>query len=84
MQSVRWDAGGEWNRPDVSLGLGLAGFGFNDRRHGGLGVGLRMMFTPRTDVDGALPACGGPCNQATAPTGWDRSFLFDITVIFGK
>jgi hypothetical protein len=84
MQSIRWDAGGEWNRPDLSLGLGLAGFGFNKRRHGGLGIGLRMMFTPRTDVEGAMPACGGPCDHASGPTGWDRSFLFDITVTFGR
>ena len=84
MQRIQWDAGGEWNRPDVSLGLGLAGFGFNANRHGGLGVGLRMMFTPRTDVEGAMPTCGGPCDQASAPAGWDRSFLFDITVTFGQ
>ncbi len=84
MQSIRWDAGGEWNRPDLSLGLGLAGFGFNARRHAGLGVGLRMMFTPRTDVDAALPACGGPCDHASGPSGWDRSFLFDLTVTFGQ
>jgi hypothetical protein len=84
MQRIQWDTGGEWNRPDLSLGLGLAGFGFNKNRHGGLGVGLRMMFTPRTDVEGAMPACGGPCDKASAPAGWDRSFLFDISVSFGK
>jgi len=63
---------------------GLEQAPLGQRLDGGLGVGLRMMFTPRTDVEGAMPACGGPCDQASAPAGWDRSFLFDITVTFGK
>jgi len=85
VQMIRWDAGGEWNRPDLSLGLGLAGFGFNGSRHGGLGVGLRMMFTPRSDLsEGAPVACGGPCDRSSAATRWDRSFLFDVTVTFGQ
>lgn len=84
LQHFRWDAGGTWTRPDLSLGFGGALWGQSDHKHGGLSVGLRINLARRSDAEGAPVACGGPCDTATTPTGWDRSFLFDITVMFGK
>ncbi|MCX5748165.1 MAG: hypothetical protein NT062_37375 [Proteobacteria bacterium] len=84
LQHFRWDAGGVWTRPDLSLGLGGALWGQGDHRHGGFAVALRVNLARRDDnTDGPI-ACGGPCDQATKPVGWDRSFLFDMTVMFGK
>ena len=85
MQHVRWDAGGVWTRPDVALGLGGTILGLGAHEHGGFSLGLRVMLAPRSDVAAGAPAvCGGPCDRATAPAGWDRSFLFDMTVPFGR
>lgn len=84
LQHFRWDAGGTWTRPDISLGFGGASWGQGDDKHGGLSVGLRINLARRSDAEGAPVACGGPCDMATKPTGWDRSFLFDITLMFGK
>lgn len=80
-----WDAGGVWTRPDLELGLGLASWGASDARHGGLSLGIHVTIAHRNDVSPyAPPACGGPCDMATPPTGWDRSFLFDTTIMFGR
>lgn len=84
VQRFRWDAGGVWTRPDLALGLGFTLWGAGDRQHGGGSVGLRVTLAPRDDVEGAPPACGGPCDAATPPTGWDRSFLLDLTMHFGR
>lgn len=85
VQHVRWDAGGVWTRPDIALGLGGTILGLGKHEHGGFSLGLRIMLAPRSDVaDGAPAVCGGPCDRATAPAGWDRSFLFDMTVPFGR
>lgn len=84
VQHIRWDAGGAWTRPDVQLALGIAGFGVGDSQHGGLSIAMVLTLAPRNDVEGAGRACGGPCDYATEPTGTDRSFMFDVTLMFGK
>jgi len=83
VQHFRWDAGGTWTRPDLALGLGWEMWGTGRRQHGGGSLGLRVTLAHRDDVDGAPATCGGPCDTATPPTAWDRSFLFDLTVHFG-
>jgi hypothetical protein len=83
-QVIRWDAGGVWTRPDLALGLGMAGWGAGRREHGGFSVGLRVHLAHRSDVGLGPPACGGPCDAPTRPTSFDRSFLFDMTLLFGK
>ncbi len=84
VQHIRWDAGGAWTRPDLQLALGLSGFGIGDRQHGGLSIAMVLTLAPRNDVEGMGRACGGPCDYATEPTGVDRSFMFDVTMMFGK
>ncbi len=84
LQHVRWDSGGRWTRPDFALGLGAAMWGSGKERHGGLSLGLRVNLARREDTANAPVACGGPCDAPTRPTGWDRSFLFDVTVMFGR
>jgi hypothetical protein len=84
LQHLRWDDGGAWTRPDLSLGMGIGTWVLGETDHAGLTVGLRITLAPRNDVKGARPTCAGPCDQPTPPTGVDRSFLFDITVPFGK
>ncbi len=83
LQHVRWDAGGVWTRPDVSLGFGATMLYLGKRQHGGFSIGLRVMLAPRSDVMGAPTVCGGPCDRATPPSGTDRSFMFDMTMPFG-
>ena len=84
VQHIRWDAGGAWTRGDLQLALGLAVLGLGERRHGGLSTSIVLTLAPRSDVAGAGMACGGPCDYATTPTGFDRSFMFDVTLMFGK
>lgn len=84
VQHIRWDAGGAWTRPDLQLSLGVAGFGIGDTKHGGLSLAIVLAVAPRNDVMGAGRACGGPCDYATEPTGFDRSFMFDATLMFGR
>ena len=84
VEHYRWDAGGAWTRPDVSFGTGASVWGRGDTRHGRPSVGLRVTLARRDDLSNAPIACGGPCNYATSPTGIDRSFLFDMTIMFGK
>jgi len=84
IERIQWDAGGTWTRPDVVLGLGTSLLGWGHHRHGGISLGLRITLARRNDVANAPDACGGPCDAPTPPTGWDRSFLFDATVMFGR
>lgn len=84
MQMFRWDAGGVWARPDVALGIGGAGWGASRRKHGGFSVGLRIHLSRRDDAGLGAVSCAGPCDAPTKPTGMDRSFLFDMTVLFGR
>ena len=83
-ERIAWDAGGNWTRPQLALGLGLAMWGAGEHRHGGLSFALRVTLSRRNDVDRAPEVCGGPCDYATTPTGWDRAFLFDISLMFGR
>ena len=82
-QILRWDGGGVWTRPDVALGLGGTVWGAGRREHGGFSIGLRVHLAPRRDVLGPA-TCAGPCDAPTRPTGIDRSFLFDMTILLGK
>ena len=84
IQHLRWDAGGAWTRPDLSLGFGFGGWFAGDHEHAGVTVGLRVTLAPRNDVEHAPATCAGPCDHATPPTGVDRSFLFDVTIPFGR
>jgi hypothetical protein len=85
VEHVQWDAGGAWTRPDVSAGLGVAMWGFSEDKHGGISLGIRITIARRSDISGNEPAvCGGPCDVATTPTGYDRSFLFDAQFQFGR
>lgn len=84
LQHIRWDAGGVWTRPDLALAVGATGLGLSKTRHAGLGIALRVLISRRNDTVHAMPACGGPCDEATAPSGFDRSFLFDLSVPFGN
>jgi hypothetical protein len=84
MQQYRWDAGGVITRPQLSFGIGGSFWGMGRERHGGLAIGLRVTLAPRKDNLDAPPACGGPCDHATTPTHIDRTFLFDMTMMFGK
>ena len=84
IEHMQWDAGGAWTRPDLAFGFGTMVWGRDDDRHGGLSMGLRMTLARRDDVAGAAAVCSAPCDMATTPTGWDRSILFDLTLIFGK
>ncbi|MDX2092787.1 MAG: hypothetical protein SFX73_33280 [Kofleriaceae bacterium] len=80
LQHLRWDDGGMGTRPDLSLGMGIGTWVLGETDHVSLTVGLRVTLAPRSDVKGAPPACAGPCDQPTPPTGVDRSFLFDLTI----
>ena len=84
LQHIRWDAGGVWTRPDLALALGVTGLGLGKHQHAGFGLALRVLVSRRNDTAGAMPACGGPCDEATVPSGFDRSFLFDLSVPFGN
>jgi hypothetical protein len=77
-----WDIGGVLTRPDLAIGVGTQALALDDHQFGGISLGFRAVLA-RHDAHGAL-ACGGPCDRATAPTGWDRSFMFDLTLLFGK
>lgn len=84
VEHIRWNAGGAWTRPDLALGIGTSLLGWSAHEHGGLSVGLRVTLARRHDVTGAPATCAGPCDAPTPPTGWDHSFLFDATLLFGK
>lgn len=84
VQHLRWDAGGTWTRPDVSLGVGTTTWTAGESKHFGTTLGLRVLLARRSDLpDDAPVACGGPCDMATRPTGLDRSLMFDFAVHFG-
>ncbi|MBA3459889.1 MAG: hypothetical protein H0T46_08005 [Deltaproteobacteria bacterium] len=84
LQHIRWDAGGVWTRPDLALAVGVTGLGLGKNKHAGFGIALRVLVSRRNDTAGAMAVCGGPCDAATAPSGFDRSFLFDLSVPFGN
>ena len=84
VEHVRWDAGGTLTRPDLALGIGATLLYLDRVRHTGVTAGLRITIAPRdVSAPAHAPSCGGPCDTATPPASFDRSFLFDITVPFG-
>lgn len=82
VEHVAWDAGGTWTRPDLALGVGATMFGKSDDKHGGMTIGFRVLLARRDNATG-MPSCAGPCDTATTPSGWDRSIVFDMTLLFG-
>ena len=82
LEHVAWDAGGTWTRPDVTLGVGTTLFGQGDDKHCGMSFGFRVTLARRDNATG-MPTCAGPCDTATPPSGWDRSIVFDMTLLFG-
>jgi hypothetical protein len=85
VQHFRWDDGGYWTRPDISLGFGFTFWGAERRAHGAISAGVRILLAKRGDVgDGAPAACGGPCEAPTGPTTFDRSIMVDVTLAFGR
>jgi hypothetical protein len=85
-----WDSGGYLARTDVAISIGaVLGMHGSDwqrdqrRWWGGTGVALSIVYARRDD--GLQPiACGGPCDVATRPSGYDRSIWVDWTFPFGK
>ena len=85
---IRWDLGGKMQRPDVSLGFGgqFSGrFGHAHDHHAGMYYALRVTLAraPSSFTDRA-PTCAGPCDTATSPNPIDRSFLFNLGIVFGN
>lgn len=84
---LQWQLGGEMHRPDVSFGFGgqFSGrFGRAHDHHAGLYYALKATFARAPASYADLPAtCAGPCDTATRPIGIDRSFLFNLGILFG-
>jgi hypothetical protein len=87
-QLVRWDRGGELHRPDLSLGFGgqFSGrFGHGHDHHAGIYYALKATFAHAPTAYANLPpTCAGPCDNATRPISIDRSFLFNLGIVFGN
>jgi hypothetical protein len=87
-QFIRWDLGGAMHRPDLSFGFGgqFSGrFGREHDHHAGIYYALKVTFAkaPPSYSDRA-PTCAGPCDTPTSPIGVDRSFLFNLGIVFGN
>jgi hypothetical protein len=87
-QFIRWDLGGAMRRPDLSFGFGgqFAGrFGREHDHHAGIYYALKVTLAraPAEFTDRA-PTCAGPCDTATRPIDIDRSFLFNVGIVFGN
>jgi hypothetical protein len=85
---VQWDQGGELRRPDMSFGFGgqFGGrFGREHDHHAGIYYAMKMTFSraPESYTDRA-PTCAGPCDTPTRPNSMDRSFLFNLGIVFGN
>lgn len=85
---IRWDLGGALHRPDLSFGFGgqFSGrFGREHDHHAGMYYALRVTLAraPSSYTDRA-PTCAGPCDTPTTPIGIDRSFLFNLGIVFGN
>ncbi len=78
-----WDSGGVWTRPDFAIGLGTSSWFHFDRRYSGISFGVRATFAPKNNV-GTAVSCGGPCDTATTASGWDRSVMWDLSMLFGR
>jgi hypothetical protein len=78
---INWTAGGSLARNDGLFGAGAAlGRGQPDW----LGLQLRLVAIVARSHDSAIAACGGPCDIATSPSRWDRTFLFELGGRFGR
>ncbi len=88
VQMIRWDRGGELRRGDVAFGFGgQVSFRFGDQhaKHVGIYYSLFATFARAPDsYTNQPPTCAGPCDMATRPVGIDRSFLFNLGLIFGN
>jgi hypothetical protein len=85
---IRWDLGGAMHRPDVAFGFGgqFSGrFGREHDHHADMFYALRVTLAraPSSYTDRA-PTCAGPCDTPTTPIGIDRSFLFNLGIVFGN
>lgn len=89
-QRVAWDGGGLLTRTDLALGFGMQLDGRLGRdarrpRHVGPYVAFRAHVAR---APGAArepqPTCGGPCDQATAPSKNDVSLFFHFGMSFGR
>ncbi len=88
VQLVQWQLGGEMHRPDLSFGFGgqFSGrFGHAHDHHAGIYYALKATFARAPESYANQPAtCAGPCDTATRPIGIDRSFLFNLGIVFGN
>jgi hypothetical protein len=89
-QRVAWDGGGLLTRTDLALGFGMQLDGRLDRdsrrpKHVGPYVAFRA-HVARAPGQGRdpQPTCGGPCNQATAPSKNDVSLFLHFGMSFGR
>lgn len=78
---VLWDAGGRLHRNDFAVGIGGAIASHHARGHAGMYVSIVWWFAPRLRPTAAT--CGGPCNEATGASAFDRSVRFDLGIPFG-
>ena len=84
-----WDVGGTLARTDLLLAIGGTFGGHQDFRRDerrwwmGTSFVLNVIYARRGD--GLQPfACGGPCDVATRPSGFDRTIAVDWSFPFGK
>lgn len=89
-QRIAWDGGGLLTRDDLALGFGMQLDARIDRRsrrpkHVGPYIAFRAHLA-RAPTQGRdpQPTCGGPCNQATAPSKNDASLFFHFGMSFGR
>ncbi len=78
-----WDSGGVWTRPDFAIGIGTSSWFRTDRTYRGMSFAVRATFAPKNNV-GTAVSCGGPCDTATTASGWDRSVMWDLSMLFGR
>lgn len=87
-QLVRWDRGGELHRPDLSFGFGgqfSARLGHAHDHRAGFYYALKATFAhaPAAYLQ-QTKTCAGPCDTPTGPIPVDRSFLFNMGIVFGN
>jgi hypothetical protein len=78
---IDWTAGGSLARTDGMIGAGAA-FGNVGSAWGG--IQLRIVAVVARSHDAAIGLCGGPCDTLTGPSGWDRTFLFELGIGYMK
>lgn len=78
-----WDRGGVWTRGDFDIGLGTSMRMRSSGMVHGMTFSVRGTFAPKSNV-GSQVSCGGPCDTPTAPTGWDRSVMWELALFWGN